>query len=298
MPKYKFSLIACSRWEENDIVEWIEYHRSIGFDHVYIYSNDDDPYTQLARLQPYLLRSNPFVTYMFWPIIGEQLPIYKHFLNAHKHDTEWACFLDIDEFLVLKNCNDIGTFMREFEVGCDCVYFNWVNFGNNGKLVRDNKSILLELIKRCAGVDVHTKTVFRTECVTAEGAEAGLSSTHFAFTHFWNNYPFEGFRIRNILGDDVSWYTDEFPAKAFRYLSDTAVRDKILDKGYVAHFQLKSEEDFMRRARRGGFVEQVVWQNKYESGEHTTILNALNQVEDSYLRDYWQEYLKQAITPI
>jgi hypothetical protein len=49
---YKFSLVACARWEEHDIVEWIEYHLSIGVDHFYIYSNDDTPLTLFNRLHP------------------------------------------------------------------------------------------------------------------------------------------------------------------------------------------------------------------------------------------------------
>jgi len=34
LPKHKFSLVACARWEEKDILEWIDYHRLIGVDHI------------------------------------------------------------------------------------------------------------------------------------------------------------------------------------------------------------------------------------------------------------------------
>lgn len=298
MYKHKFSLVACSRWEEDYIVEWVEYHRSLGFDHIYVYSNDDEPYTQYARLQPYLLRQEPYVTYLFWPIVGQQLSMYMHFLKSYKQETEWACFLDIDEFLVLKNCNNISMFMQEFEPICDCVYFNWVNFGNSGKTVRDNRGTLLELTKRSAGVDVHTKTIFRSRSVTPEGAQAGLSSTNLPYTHFWNNYPFDGFRLRNVLHDDVSWYTDEFPNKAFEYVSNKEVSQKILARAYIAHFLFKSEDDFVRRARRGGFPDQQKWLEKYQSGEYAFILAGLNQVEDLYLKEYWRERTKKAIVEI
>jgi len=34
--KYKKSLVSCARWENQYIVEWVNYHKSIGFDHIYI----------------------------------------------------------------------------------------------------------------------------------------------------------------------------------------------------------------------------------------------------------------------
>ena len=36
MPKHKFSLVACARWEDEHILEWLDYHKAIGFDHVYL----------------------------------------------------------------------------------------------------------------------------------------------------------------------------------------------------------------------------------------------------------------------
>ncbi len=38
---HKYSIVACARWERNYIVEWMQYHFLLGFDHIYIYSNDD-----------------------------------------------------------------------------------------------------------------------------------------------------------------------------------------------------------------------------------------------------------------
>ena len=62
MPKHRFSLVACARWEENDILEWLDYHRSIGIDHVYLYSNDDDASTLRNVIGPHLEGPRPFVT--------------------------------------------------------------------------------------------------------------------------------------------------------------------------------------------------------------------------------------------
>src|SRR6202012_3377326 len=70
--KYAFSLVACARWEETTIQEWVEYHKSIGFSHIYLYSNDDDPNPLFRAVAPYTYGPDPFVTFMHWPIRGQQ----------------------------------------------------------------------------------------------------------------------------------------------------------------------------------------------------------------------------------
>ncbi len=60
-PKYKFSIAACARWETKNISEWIAYHRAIGFEHIYLYCNDNDP----AELYECLL-----------PLLGESVSLH------------------------------------------------------------------------------------------------------------------------------------------------------------------------------------------------------------------------------
>src|ERR1700744_4827562 len=130
MAKYRFSLVACARWEEAQIQEWVEYHRSIGFDHIYLYSNDDDPSALFDAVAAYVHGRDPFVTFQHWPVTGEQIAMYFHFLETFKHQTEWFSFLDIDEFLVLRSLDDIHRFMDDYDINTDCLYFNWMIHGN------------------------------------------------------------------------------------------------------------------------------------------------------------------------
>ena len=57
----------------------------------------------------------------------------------------------------------------------------------------------------------------------------------------------------------------------------------------VNHYAFKSEDDFLLRVQRGTegqFSSQALWQQKYESGAHRKILDAMSEVEDAYLRDF------------
>ena len=49
--------------KKKDIVEWLLYHRTIGFDHVYLYCNDDTPIALHNTVKRFTLGSNPFVTF-------------------------------------------------------------------------------------------------------------------------------------------------------------------------------------------------------------------------------------------
>lgn len=71
-PKHQSSMVACARWETQYILEWITYHRSIGFDHLYLYCNDDDPTALYEKVMPFTVGENPFVTFIHYNYTGLQ----------------------------------------------------------------------------------------------------------------------------------------------------------------------------------------------------------------------------------
>lgn len=109
---YEISVCALFKNESAYLQEWIEYHRIIGVDHFYLYNNSSND-DFLKILQPYV--DSGIVTLINWPTLipdylrdnlthfalSTQIPAYE---NAAKHvansQTEWLCFLNIDEFIV------------------------------------------------------------------------------------------------------------------------------------------------------------------------------------------------------
>src|ERR1700761_6521317 len=186
MPRHRFSLVACARWEEKHIQEWVEYHKSIGFEHVYLYSNDDDPEPLFSAIAPWAYGPDPFVTFRHWPEAGAQVDIYMDFLSTFRHQTEWFAFLDIDEFLVLKRSNNVAAFMRDYESSVDCLYFNWLPYGHNAKLRRDDQPTLLSHPRRARRIDTHTKMLCRSAAVDPDLIRR--SQGRGAWWHFLDNF--------------------------------------------------------------------------------------------------------------
>ncbi|MBB3174228.1 hypothetical protein FHR90_002064 [Endobacter medicaginis] len=290
--RYGFVLIACARWEEAHICEWLDYHRSIGFDHVYLYSNDDSPVTLYERLLPYLQGPEPFVTYRHYAYSGQQLAIYRDALQRFSNEAGWVMMLDIDEFLCLPGVDNIGRFVADFESRTDAIYFNWKTFGTSGFARRPAGSVLLNYTATEGIVSPFTKVLIRSSAIPYAALH---DKPHVAMMHDWAEAGPE-LRLCNVLGDSMTHYYRQWPVDAWAYLREGDTNERIRQRAYVAHFSMKSDEDFDRRVARGlkgEFLVESMW-GKLTQAERQEFHDRTNAVTDTYLRDYWQSYLDQA----
>jgi hypothetical protein len=282
--------VACVRWEEADIAEWVHYHKSIGFSHIYLYSNDADPAPTHKAVLPYLRGRDPFVTFNYFPKSDSQPQqhlIYYHFLETYKQQTEWFTFLDADEFYVLKDVDDVGRFMRPFEAHYDAVYFNWIIYGHAGKEQRDGNSILLSHTQRSRSLDPHTKVLTRSAPVEVAELRRQYEHGKPGFWHFWDGYKVGPSRLVNVLHENMEGYSDAFPKRAYECIRRPGIADQVAAKGYVAHFQFKSEADFQRRVERGGSLTVPFWRDTLARGSHVDFLKRGSDLTDTYLARFW-----------
>lgn len=291
MQEYKSAIVACARWENADLSEWIEYHKALGFDHIYLYCNDDDPAPMRKILSPYLRGAKPYVSFYHWPFKGQQLSIYINFLESYAASSEWISFLDVDEFITLKKHRGISEFLHSFEDKFDCIYFNWLIYGNNGRLSRDEElDILPCYTRRSASVNCHTKNIFRRSCVSVALIRVAFERGALGFWHFWDNYPFN-MRICDVLGNTIMNYAHDFPSNAIAYVSEAGYSENCINTAYVAHFQFKSEGDFLRRYHRGGFENGKTWEKDFKTGIYKKRLEACNVTSDTFLAKFWHDHI-------
>lgn len=281
------SIVACARWEASHIAEWLTFHRAIGFEHVFLYCNDDDP----AELYACILPFGDFVTFHWYPMIGQQVFMYRHFLENHLRSTDWFQFLDIDEFVHLGPHANIGDYLDTIPEEWDSVYLNWVPFGPNAHETRPEGSVLLHYTRRAAYPDAHTKTITRSARVTS--VDVGPHCRDIVF-HHWGDPRFGVREKRNVLGDRMDPYWTDFPKAAYPYVQDPAHAQAILAGPCIFHYLLKSMADLKRRALRGiggQFGDQDRWTQMHEDGTLAHILGQLDVVSDHRLRDAWLRLL-------
>lgn len=123
---YKLSICALFKNEANFLKEWIEYHRLIGVDHFYLYNiGSTDKYMEV--LNPYIKEN--IVTLVEWTdwvadqgkensylwALGTQIPVYEHNIKLRAtNETKWLVFMDIDEFLVFNNAENLSELLEKY----------------------------------------------------------------------------------------------------------------------------------------------------------------------------------------
>jgi hypothetical protein len=290
-PAHRFGcvLVACARWEEADILEWVEYHRILGVDHIFLYGNDDDPAVLRKLMTPYTTGAAPFVTYLHWPALGQQTQIYLHFLNSFADQAEWACFLDIDEFIVLRMDETVPRFLARYTQQADCIYLHWLIYGTDGRAVRDaSLDVLPSYTRHSAALNFHPKNFFRPSCVRAEELLPIFQAGAPPFWHVWDCYK-QDMRIVDVLGGSVDGFASNFPDSAVRMVERPGYESGCREVAYVAHFQFKSEEDFARRQRRGGFANDEDLHTAFREGTLHRQLDEANTVYDDTLARFWHQ---------
>jgi len=143
-------IVACMKNESPYIVEWIAYHRSIGFDTFLIYTNDcsDGTDTVLNRLQDMGVLTHRDNNN--WKGKSPQ----QHALNQAMHEpvvqnAAWIAHIDVDEFINIRTGN--GTLTDFFQAAPDAtnVAMTWRLFGHDG-VTELNDAFVIDQFETCA----------------------------------------------------------------------------------------------------------------------------------------------------
>jgi hypothetical protein len=291
----KCSLVACARWEQRYIVEWLEYNRSIGFDHVYLYCNDDDPQELYEAAYPFLTGSQPFVTFRHFGLQGQQRQMYRHFVKNYARETEWFSFIDIDEFLTIKKYKSVYEWISQEHKFADCILLNWLFAGDSGHRTRPVGRVLNNYIHRAAQFHPFTKCIVRSSAVDFDKFNLGPPDT------FWHSFaPMlkDSSSTVNAIGQDARNYYDNFPNLASEKIQSSGFFQSTFDSAFILHVAFRSESDLKLRVDRGlsgDFSAQKMWLDLHQKGSSAIrdFMEHLNAVEDLY----WFNYSKKMFSP-
>lgn len=157
--KYYFSLCAIFKNESRYFREWIEYHRMLGVEHLYLYNNfSTDDYAIV--LKPYI--DEGYVTLTDWPYELSQISAYQHCYENYRDETFWLMFLDLDEFICPIYKTNIKDWIKSYEK-YPSVLMYWLMFGTNGIVKEDsNKLVIEQYTNSWASVRNESKQVLNT----------------------------------------------------------------------------------------------------------------------------------------
>lgn len=160
--KKKIALVTMAKDEDLYIQEWIDYHLKLGFDDIFIYQNNwrfnnEKPNERVHLIEwdidsPHKLNNTPWIS-------NRIAMAYTHFGKTYHEQFEWAAFIDVDGFLVLKQTNDVKEFISKFDnVAQKQVVINLAQFGDSGHKDFDptNTSLLERFTMRWGKPYTHT----------------------------------------------------------------------------------------------------------------------------------------------
>ena len=127
MDRRSLAICAVFRNEAPYLLEWIAYHRAIGFDRFVLYDNGStDGGADLIRNSPLAER----VTVIHWPQRPGLLSAYRHFTDIFAPAYDWAAFIEPDEFILPLDGRLSDTLQRCAQASA--VLVNWRVFGPAG----------------------------------------------------------------------------------------------------------------------------------------------------------------------
>jgi hypothetical protein len=232
-PRRRACVVATARNEGLYLLEWIAHHKAVGFDHLFIYSNDntdgsDDLLKALAEAGEITWVNN---------IVGEgrraQWKAYGHALRVMPQtlDYEWTLLIDLDEFFVPSaRFGCVGRFLDWHEARVvDAIGINWQMVGPNGKTHWQDDLLARRFPRALGKANPHIKTMLRTR----------------KFLHSYPHDPAglegEPYVFRNASGE-----MHEYSPQASRGLS----LNPDISAASIAHFFFKSNEELVWKGSR------------------------------------------------
>ena len=136
---YNAIVCAIAKDEDQFLKEWVVYHLILGFDHIIIYDNNSKhPISSI--LSDYI--NEGLVTVQDYPLLeAPQLSAYFHCIKNWKEKANWIAFINIDEFIVPLNDNDIRDFLDRYDEYAG-VGIHWMVFNSNGYLQRPKGNVI------------------------------------------------------------------------------------------------------------------------------------------------------------
>ena len=131
-PKVYLSVVCIAKNEGPYIKEWIEYHKLVGVERFYFYDNGSTDNTR-EILNPYIKDGTVVYNYIEGKCL--QNPAYADAIVKYKNETRWLAIIDLDEFIVPIEKDNIQDFLKDYEK-YPAVGINWVMFDSNGHQTR------------------------------------------------------------------------------------------------------------------------------------------------------------------
>lgn len=237
---YSATLVSCMRNEGQFVIEWLAYHRLLGFEDIVVFTNDctdgsDALLSELDRLG--------YVTHVDHKPPKGMSPQLAAMKIAFEHPkvtaTNWTMHIDADEFVNIQIGDGKIADLLAHVQPADIVALLWRPFGNAGMTEWQGGSVLQSFPNaqdRPMRRTVHHKSIWRT----------GMFGR--AIDHMPKDPLVDDFVLKNTRGQVIDGKMVHHPRKC-RYKAP--FRHLTFDNACINHYCLKSDDILMMKNDRG-----------------------------------------------
>lgn len=230
----KVAICCIAKNEDNYIDEWIDYHFKLGFDNIHIYQNN-------WKYNGKFLQDNRIILEEFLDdnFSMVQMQKYNEFIQKYGEIYDWAAFIDIDEFVSLRQQENIKVFLNKYNQ-YKSIGLNWNMFGtNNVQFDGKNYSYINRFLYCGKKLDHHIKVIIH------------LSLTKTVARFGWHPH--------NVIHPNWTISVDKQ-----RFINGPFNEKQLYDKSIavINHYFFKTKQQFMMKCQRNH--QSFDWFDKME----------------------------------
>ena len=140
--KIQVCLCTVGKKENKYIREFVAHYKNYGVDKIFLYDNNDFYDESFKDVLSDYIKNNFVKIIDYKGIERPQLSSYKDCYRKHYRKYNWLIFYDIDEFIFLKNYNNIKDFLNQKHFNkCQRIQLNWIFHTDNDLLYYENKTL-------------------------------------------------------------------------------------------------------------------------------------------------------------
>ena len=236
--KLKVCLCTIGKEENLYVREYVEHYKKYNVDKIFIYDNNEINGEKFEDV------INDYITSGFVEIINirgkvsQQIKVYQKCLNKNKKYFDWLIFYDMDEFIYLKDFNNIKYYLKKSEFNkCQAIQLNMYFHTDNNQLFYQNKTLAQRFPEKIQKRNGVLKTIIRGNISKKIYCPHELTKNLSSCDGFGN------FNIKN-KGIIITNKTD------YQYY-------------YIDHYSYKSTEEFINKIMRGSAIKGFEKEMKY-----------------------------------
>lgn len=248
------AVAAIAKNEAPYLAEWAAYHRLLGFDQILVYDHES---TDATRAVLERLAGEKVLAFLDWsPVQNDQVQklAYGDAVRRLRPGFDWVTFIDIDEFIVLPQHDDIHEFLADY-ADLEAIAMNWKLFGTSGYEHRQ-EGLVTEVFDRCAEQDHSGNRAIKTLVRPRRLVKPNLHNHQFA----------EGVVYQTVTGEEIPPGTGR---------SESVTHDLIR----VNHYFTKSRDEWDAKVARGRATKPPGHPDKFRTEKHFTRHNRNEALE-------------------